>query len=508
MNFLKKLNFLQKYHPIPPLNRTFRLLALLSFAIVLIICFPAIAQEPSVDDGETLDAGPLYDIFPLTLTAGNRTEILGPLFYEQESGSEQTWALPPFFSHDTDPSVDLVQDDWLYPIMTYRRYGNEYRWQFIQLFSSAGREDPGTFEEARQVTVFPVYFQQRSPLTNDNYTAVVPFYGHLKHRLFRDDIFFVMFPAFSETRRRDVVNENYLYPFFNTRHGDGMHGWQFWPVVGAEHKIITWQTNGWGDVITNGGHDHLFVLWPIHFRQNNGIGTADPEKIRADLPLYYVQRSPRRDSTSVLWPLFMWINDRGKKYREWQMPWPLVIVARGQGNTTTRVLPLFGRAHNNEFEDDFYLWPLYKFNAVHSAPLDRRRTRILFFLFQNTTDTNTETGRGTRRVDLWPLFVYHRDFDGSNRLQLIAPLETFVPNNPWVERDWSPLWSLWRAENNVKTGTSSQSLLWNLYRREKSPGTKNISLLFGLFQYRSNPQEKTLRLFYIPVERTKAAATP
>jgi hypothetical protein len=278
-----------------------------------------------------------------------------------------------------------------------------------------------------------------------------------------------------------------------------MHGWQFWPIVGAEHKVVTMQTNNWGDVITNGGHDHLFVLWPIHFRQDNGIGTDNPEKICADIPLYFLQRSPQRDSTSALWPLFTWIDDRGQKYREWQMPWPIVIVARGEGKTTTRVFPLFSRAHNDTFVDNFYLWPVYKFNAVHSAPLDRQRTRIVFFLYQNTKDKNTETDQEKQRVDLWPLFVYHRDFEGNKRLQILAPLETFVPDNPYVERDWSPLWSLWRAESNAKTGARSQSLLWNLYRRDTAPDAKKISLLFGLFQYQSDAETNKMRLFFIPV---------
>ncbi|HEY3760835.1 MAG TPA: hypothetical protein VGN23_03715 [Verrucomicrobiae bacterium] len=446
-----------------------------------------------------LQAGPLYDTFPLTLAPGHREEALGPLYYNQQSESDRLWALPPFYSRETDSTVKMVQDDYLYPIMTYRRYGTEYRWQFIELFSIAGGKEPSEFQDVRRFTLFPIYFQQRSPLTNDNYTALVPFYGHLKERLFRDDIFFVMFPIYGETRKKDVINDNYLYPFFNTRHGDGMRGWQFWPIIGKEHKVLTVQTNNWGDAITNAGHDHLFVLWPIHFRQNNGIGTDNPEKIRADIPFYFLQRSPQRDSTSALWPFFTWINDRGQKYREWQMPWPFVIIARGEGKTTTRVFPLFSQAHNSTFVDNFYLWPLYKYNAIHSDPLARQRTRILFFLYQNTKDKNTGTGKEKQRVDLWPFFVYHRDFEGNNRLQLLAPLETFVPDNPYVERDWSPLWSVWRAENNVKTGASSQSLLWNLYRRDTAPDTKKISLLFGLFQYQSTAETKKMRLFFIPV---------
>ena len=66
----------------------------------------------------------------------------------------------------------------------------------------------------KRFTLFPLYFQQRSPDPNENYTALVPFYGHLKNRLFRDEIFFVMFPIYSETRKRDVVTDNYLYPVF------------------------------------------------------------------------------------------------------------------------------------------------------------------------------------------------------------------------------------------------------------------------------------------------------
>lgn len=443
-------------------------------------------------------AGPIFSEFPLTIGSGHETELLGPLFYNQQNDTEKTWALPPLFSHETDSGTESGEDDFLYPIATREYFGTQYRWQFIQLFAMSGGEDPDNSIKHR-VTIFPIYFYQRSTDPQKNYTAWVPFYGHIQDRLFRDDIFFVMFPFYSETWKHDVVNDNYLYPFFNLRHGDGMHGWQLWPLVGAEHKIVTYRTNNWGDVETIAGHDHYFALWPIHFWQNNGVGTTNIEKIRADLPLYYLQRSPTRDQTTVLWPFFSWINDREKKYREWELPYPFIVVARGEGKTTTRFFPLFSRGHSATYEDNFYLWPLYTFKAIHSDPLDRKRTRILFYLFQNVREKNTETGKNRRRVDFWPLFVYHRDFNGNNRLQIIAPLETFVPDNRGVERNWSPLWSIWRSENNPQTDAHSQSFLWNLYRHEKSPERKEFSFLFGLFQYQSSESQKKLRLFFIPV---------
>jgi hypothetical protein len=68
-----------------------------------------------------------------------------------------------------------------------------------------------------------------------------------------------------------------------------------------------------------------------------------------------------------------------------------------------------------------------------------------------------------------------------------------------VERNWSPLWSLWRSESDPKSGVTSQSLLWNSYRRDTSPASKKCSLIFGLFQYQSDSKAKKLCLFCVPV---------
>ena len=461
-------------------------------------CSSAVAQND-------FHAGLLFDEFPLTLDVGYRTEAVGPFFYDQQKDSETTWAVPPLFSHDVDPAVESREDDWVYPLLTYERYGTEYRWQFVQLLSFSGGLLPDDSEK-RRFTVFPIYFQQRSPDTNENYTALVPFYGHIKDRLMRDEIFFVMFPIYSETRKHDIVTDNYLYPVFHLRHGDGLHGWQFWPLVGAEHKDVTTVTNGFGDVETVAGHDKFFALWPIHSWQNTGIGTDDPEKFRANLPLYSTFRSPKYDSTTVLWPFFTWIDEREKKYHEWQAPWPFVIFARGEGKTTSRVFPLFSLSQNKTVENDSYLWPLYRHKEVHSDPLELTRHSVLFYVYSAVSEKNTQTGAAKKRLDMWPFFTWHRDFNGNKRLQILAPIEPAVPNNRGIERNWSPLWSLWRSENGPVTGATSQSLLWNLYRRDTTPGTKKCSLLFGLFQYQSDGENKRLRLFYIPVLQTHQPA--
>jgi hypothetical protein len=469
----------------------------LLWSLALVVCLPSGGRGADFSD-----AGLLFDKFELTLDPGHRTEALGPLFYDEHKESQRTWALPPLLSSTHDPEVELKEFNILYPVLSYDRYGDQYRWQLFQLLSFAG--GPTQQEKDRnRITLFPIYFQQRSSDPSQNYTAVVPFYGHLQNRLFRDDIFFVMFPLYSETRKGAVVTDNYLYPFFHLRHGPGLEGWQFWPLAGHEHKEITTRTNAFHEVETVPGHDKVFALWPIYFNQHTGLGTTNPVWEKGLLPAYSKTRSPQRDATTVLWPFFTRVDDREKKYREWDAPWPLVEMAHGEGKTTTRVWPFYSHASTTNRENDFYLWPVYRHVHIHAAPLERQRTRILFFLYSDSADKSTETGQSRCRVDLWPLFTHRRDLNGNSRLQVLAVIEPFVPENPNIEREYAPVYSFWRSEKNPQTGATSQSLLWNLYRRETAPDHKKVSLLFGLYRHQSDARGTRTRLFYIPLGKSK-----
>ena len=464
--------------------------------VLLCFCVRKLQAEP-------VHAGLLFDEFDLTLELGQRTEAVGPFFYSETQETQRTWAIPPLFAHTVDPATESEEYDFCYPLLSYDRFGEQYRFHIFQLISlSGGRTQNETYRD--RFTVFPIYFQQRSSDPGESYTAVFPIYGHLKNRLFRDEIFFVMFPIYGQSRKADVVTDNYVYPFFHLRHGDHLTGWQFWPLVGHEHKDPTTQTNGFGDLRTIGGHDDRFVLWPFYFDNKAGMGTANPEHTWGSIPAFSLMRSPQRDSTTVLWPFFSRIDDRGQKYREWEAPWPLIVFARGEGKTATRVFPFFSRAYNTNLQSDFYLWPVYKYNRVQAAPLDRQRMRIFFFLYSDMLEKNTETGAALHRVDCWPFFSYRRDFTGNSRLQVLALLEPFVPNVKSIDRDYSQLWSIWRSERNPRTGATSQSLLWNLYRRDTTRTTKRSSVLFGLFQSRSDATGKSVRVFYIPLSKSKA----
>jgi hypothetical protein len=451
-----------------------------------------------------LQLGPLAHEFSLTLAPGEGLEVLGPIFGKERGKESTLWRLSPLMSSSVDTGADSYEFDLLYPLLTYDRFGAEYRWQLVQLLSFAGGESQEEVDKDR-FTLFPVYFQQRSTDSNLNYTAVLPFYGRLQNRLFRDKARFILWPVYVQSRKRDVITDNYLFPLFHLRHGDALVGWQFWPLLGHEHKGVSTRTNSSGETELVAGHDKRFVLWPIYFEQRLGLGTENPERRLTLLPAFSLQRSPERDSTTVIWPLFTVIDDGPKGYREWQVPWPIIVVTRGEGKTGGRVWPIYGRMEGRGLESEFFLWPLYKRNRATDSALDRSHTRIALVLFSDLTEKNLAHGTALQRRHFLPLFTWRRDHEDRERLQVLALLEPLFPGHKSIERNLSPLWSLWRSERNPAADSASQSLLWNLYRWERSPAGKKCSLLFGLFQYQSSPEGKQWRLFHIPIFRKRTA---
>lgn len=378
--------------------------------------------------------------------------------------------------------------------------------QILEFISFSGGQTSAETGASR-FTFFPFYFQQRALDTNLNYTAVVPFYGHLKNRLFRDEIKFIMFPLYSETRKKEVITDNYLFPVFDVRYGDHVKGWQVWPVFGVEHKKSSLRTNSLDEVETDGGYDKYFAAWPFYFQERGGLDTTNQTKSLAVVPFYCRNHSATRDVTSYGWPLgFNVIEDRAKNYEEHDFLWPLNVVARGD-RTVTRVFPFYSQARNRDLESDFYLWPVYKFNRLESGPLERRRTRIMFFLYSDIVETNREAGGLFERTDFWPFYSVRRDMNGDYRWQTLAIVEPFFPNNRSMKREYSQVYSFWRCEKNNKTGASSQSLFWNLYRREATPHSKKCSLLFGLYQYQSGPDGQRWRVCHVTVGKKTARVT-
>lgn len=421
--------------------------------------------------------------FDLTMDSGSRREVLGPLYYDQFSEGRRTIAVPPLFSWLNDPGLEYREFDVLYPFLTYDRFGDESRTQLFQLLSLS---DSGTANDdvRRKFTIFPIYFHQRSTNSASNYTALFPIYGTLQNRIFKDEIQFALFPLYAKTRKKDVVTRNYLYPFFHLREGTSLRGWQLWPLVGDEIRDPHTITDGFGDEVFVPGERISFAAWPFLLRKHAGIGGTNELRETSVLPLFSMTRSPARDATSIGWPFFRYTDHKEKRFREWGFPWPFWGIARGEGKYMNRVWPFFSVAYNESIRSEWYGWPIWKRNTADVEGLFRQRTSVFFFLYNDLIERNPKTGAEMHRRDLWPFFQYRKQRDGRERLQVLALLEPLLPNNKSMERNWSPLWSLWRSEKHPETGRRSDSLLWNLWRREISDEERSNSYFFGLLRHR------------------------
>jgi hypothetical protein len=493
----------KKLRELGPKGRQKRLFARsLSLTCTLIKCsvfsFSIHAEERS-----GIHLGPILDQFPSVFTHGRTTEAFGPLIGFERSGSSSLFRFSPVFSLYRDSAVEQTEAEVLYPVISFDRFGAEYRFHIFQLISWSGGESVRG-GDVKRTTIFPFYISQRSPRPEDNYTAVIPFYGHLKNRFFRDEVFFVMLPLYVESTKRGMLTRNFLFPFFHVRSGAGVSGWQFWPLYGTEHKEPTTSTNHWGDTVVSPGYDKKFVLWPFYFNNTFGVGT-NQQKQFVLLPFYTSQVSSNRVSKSYGFPIGVTHTiDRDAKYEEWDAPWPLVEFAKGEGKQTRRVWPFFSQAKTPTAQSDFYAWPIYKYNRITAAPLDRERTRILLFLYSDILEKNTTNNTSFHRRDFWPLFTWRKDHKNNTRLQILSILEPILPGNKSVERLYSPVYSLYREEHNGANGDQSKSFLWNLYRSERHGEIRRQRALFGLFQREKNADRTRWRIFFIPfITRTR-----
>lgn len=443
-----------------------------------------------------IEAGLVWHDFPLTLQPGTGSEGLGPIWGHESGDGAQAWRLSPLISHYEDAATERSEYEVLYPVFTYDRFGTEYAARFLQFLQFNGSTTVDDEKKSR-ATLFPIFFRQKSTQATNDYFAVLPFYGHLKNRLFRDEVTFILAPLWLSSKKRSVQTDNFLFPIFHHRHGGGVTGWQAWPLIGSERKEITYRTNNLEELEIVPGHSRKFFALPFFAHERTGIGTANTITNHFFVPLYLQTRSPAMDYTSVLF--FGHRTNRTEGFSEWSTPWPFIGWANGPGKTARRVWPLYGKASNTNQTSNFALWPIYTHRSLKGPGFQRDRTRWLYFGYSDIHLTQTDRPEEFRRRDLWPLFTYRKNLEGQQRLQCLAPLEPLLPGNKSIERLYSPLWSIYRSESDPKTGRASQSVLWNLWRREVSAEKRRTSVLFGLVRTEKSDAGRKWRFFWRPM---------
>lgn len=453
------------------------------------------ASPVFADDASLSTFWPLYDYRASAQADYQSLHLLGPFAKYETKGTETEYTLRPLFYRAVDEEGNS-ETDVLYPLFGHKKSKDSSRFHIFHLIDyDFGQSETGS---NNRWYVFPFLFYGEEE--QGTYRAFFPFGGTLYNWFGRDRITFALFPLYSRTERGTRRVDNVLWPFFARISGEDESGYKFWPIYGKSSKT--------------GVYRKKFFLWPIFFSESRKLDSDNPEEIRAAWPFYVSRESPEKSFTAVLWPFFYKFENRVKGYEEWNLPWPLVRVTEGEDYHGLKLLPFFADETMDVKRQRWYLWPIYKIEEMDTELIQRRRDRVLFFLYSDTRESKWETGDSMRRINFWPLFGYNRK-NGVSHFHVLSLIEPFFPENESIERLWSPLWRIYQQKWDQQ-GNQVISLLWNLFWSERqgdrlawelfplfeyqkqSPGKKSFSFLKGLVSYRRDEQGRRLNLFYLP----------
>lgn len=473
--------------------------------LLLILTILWLSSSALAADATVSTMWPFFDYRASESAEYKSTNMLGPFIKYETKGPETEYALRPLFYRAVDDE-GISRTEVLYPVFGHKREKDYSSFHIFHLLNYTFNhpDDAATSSEATETEnykrhyLFPFLFYGEEE--QGSYAAFFPIGGTLYNWFGKDRISFTLFPLYSRTERKTQRIDNVLWPFFAKISGENESGYKFWPIYGSSRK--------------EGVYRKKFFLWPIFFSESLKLNSDNPQEVRAAWPLYVSKESPDKSSQTALWPFFSYTDDRVKESQSWNMPWPLVRVTRGEKYHGVKILPFYSDETMDVKRERWYIWPIYKIEEMHSNLIERRRDRILFFLYQHRKENKVETGASLHRVDLWPLFGYKRT-NGVSHLHVLALLETFFPDNEGIERSWAPLWRIYQQKWDQQ-GNNVISFLWNLYWFERqgnavawelfplfqyskeSAKKIDVSFLKGLVNYRNGDSGKQLNLFYLP----------
>lgn len=432
--------------------------------------------------------------------------LLGPLFKYQRRDGRTELAVRPLLYYNA-AADGTAETDVLYPLAVHRDDGATSSTRLLQLLNLERGATRHYGAHKRSFYLFPLLFYGEHA-EQGRYAALFPLGGSLHGWFGRDRIRFTLFPLYSRTERGSRRVDNVLWPFFARISGADERGFKVWPLYGRSEKPQQ--------------ERRTFFLWPFGFAETRWMQSEVVERQWGFLPFFYRRESAGESYRSVLWPFFNVRHDRDRNFREWNFPWPLVRVIRGETREGNRFLPLYADETLEQVRRRWYLWPLLNIDSLQSGLVERREARLLYFLYRDLAETVPATAESRRRILFWPLFGLSEE-NGLRHLHLLALLEPLFPDNAKIERLWAPLWRVYQQKWD-RQGNSVGSLLWNLAWWERRHGTlaweifplvdyrrsgDNLSVRFlkGLFGYRDDGSVRQIRLLFLPWTIARAECT-
>lgn len=434
--------------------------------------------------GSVASAGEERNLWPVEVTQpSNLPEApdqvvqtgAGPLLFAQPipssrfSGAVRARGLRPLYIETLNPNGETQETDLLYPLLTYRRNVDGYRWSLFSIVNRYETKPAPEISADRGFDLWPFYFSRDTGTPDTSYHAVLPLAGTVYHRFGQDKLTWIGFPLYARWEKNHVTTTTAPWPFIKVLEGEGNQGFELWPLFGRRAK--------------DGSYREQFYLWPLIFKKETRLWAPQPTVQQGFLPFYASAKDADSRSETYLWPFFGY-SDRVAPYRYHQTNyfWPLFVQGRGDQRYVNRWGPFYTHSVIKGSDKTWVAWPVWRHQTWTDGPLTHTKRQVLFFLY-NDVEQRSATNPGlpsAHRTHLWPLLSYWDNGAGRRQVQALSPLEVFFPNNETVRLAYSPLFAIYRY-NRAGPQEVQHSLLWNLvtYRRHPDSSEFHLGPLFS-----------------------------
>jgi hypothetical protein len=457
-------------------------------------------ETPPAKPDKMITIWPLLDYRENSANKSSKLSILGPILSFDRTSEDKSIAFRPLFHSAADIRGTRNFSYYLYPLASSETTPDVSRFEALQILQKNTFRKAEPDEKESQFMLFPFIISGESKKYG-SYLALFPLYGDIYERFWRDEYHFALFPVYGRTVNKGTTNYNILWPFLSFTRGDREAGFRIWPLYGQAAK--------------EGNYSSRFILWPLYSQEEHGIDTSNPSSRLSIFPLYASFDSPYITSRTWLWPFFGYSFDNRNQQEERDYLWPFWLTVSGSERTVISFLPFYSRERTNDSTKNWYLWPLYRNDTMHSPSYRQERDKVLFFIFTDRIERWAQDGKERRRTALWPLFLYRSSPEGEKNLTMPALIESIL-DKEGIENLWAPLWRVYSHQWNDR-GDSSLSLFWNLYwhdRRENSLGWElfpfvrnrssssffEVQILKGLINYCESGNRRGLSLFWLPFD--------
>lgn len=410
-----------------------------------------------------------------------RDEVLGPIFeYRKNPDGSRSQTFRPLLLHTVNPAGTRKNTYFLYPFFSYQWEPDYYRFSFFALINTSKIETPER-PDSHSLDVWPFYFSRSSGNPERDYKALFPIAGRMKQRFGRNEITWFLFPLYATSEDKGRTTTYTPWPFIRSTSGDGAKGWGLWPLFSWEERP--------------NDYSYRSFLWPLGYKVVRQTDGGEPAVRFGALPFYSSEKWAGYHSETFVWPFFGYTHRTiPNKYDELRYFWPFLVQGRGDDKYVNRWAPFYTHSNVHSFDKTWIMWPLMRTTKWDEKNLLHRKDQFLYFVYWSVTQrspTNPNAAPAYKR-HLWPLVSVWDNGAGRRQVQLVDPLEVFLPHNETIRQLYTPLFAVYRYDQRAPDDRR-HSILWSLVSWHTSPAEKEFNL-GPLYSTRTTPDGSRVAL--------------